>query len=384
MQKRKLFNILRIACYCLGFPLLFLIGLIESMRFFGEPVYADACANGILILLGMWAIVEIVRFSMKFALRKSRLLQTIVTVAVVIIVMAVPMFVMDAVLIKQYDEIVDNSATIAVSFENGSKLKVTGETEVTLSDDLKVPTTFFNAGFETENYEYQVGWFKGVTNTKRRDGMLYYQLISETDDFMNKTGINKWLNYKDYKFSNYEEDTGDGLALGVMSMLQKDIDSSREIIALYYYNSEVLHVTPSSELTVRYYVVTGNTYNLEGKIKALVSAEGYEPDSSIEGLKRVNELKDVAESVTKSNMAINDLYELQLHLETRPSLYPVLAVRNYIYIFIGIVAFMYVLIYVLNEKRLATPEDEMIKCCLKKLRKSNEKAENVKGGTDNE
>ena len=384
MQKRKLFNILRIACYCLGFPLLFLIGLIESMRFFGEPVYADACANGILILLGMWAIVEIVRFSMKFALRKSRLLQTIVTVAVVIIVMAVPMFVMDAVLIKQYDEIVDDSATIAVSFENGSKLKVTGETEVTLSDDLEVPTTFFNAGFETENYEYQVGWFKGVTNTKRRDGMLYYQLISETDDFMNKTGINKWLNYKDYKFSNYEEDTGDGLALGVMSMLQKDIDSSREIIALYYYNSEVLHVTPSSELTVRYYVVTGNTYNLEGKIKALVSAEGYEPDSSIEGLKRVNELKDVAESVTKSNMAINDLYELQLHLETRPSLYPVLAVRNYIYIFIGIVAFMYVLIYVLNEKRLATPEDEMIKCCLKKLRKSNEKAENVKGGTDNE
>ncbi len=384
MQKRKLFNILRIVCYCLGFPLLFLIGLIASMPFFGEPVYADACANGILILLGMWAIVEIVRFSMKFALRKSRLLQTIVTVAVAIIVMAVPMFVMDAVLSKQYGEIVNDSANIAVSFENGSKLKVEGEAEVTLSDKLEVPTEFFNAGFETENYEYQVGWFKGVTNTKRRDGMLYYQLISETDAFMNKTGINKWLNFKDYKFNNYEEDTGDGLALGVASMLEKDINTSREIIALYYYQTEVLHATPSSELTVRYYVVTGNTYNLEGKIKDLVTAEGYNPESTVEGLKKVNVLKAVAESVSKSNMSINDLYELKLHLETRPSLYPVLAVRNYIYIFIGIVAFMYVLIYMLNEKRLATPEDEMITCCLKKLRKSDEKAENKKGGTENE
>ncbi|MGN1096242.1 MAG: hypothetical protein ACI4QU_00150 [Christensenellales bacterium] len=384
MQKRKLFNILRIVCYCLGFPLLFLIGLIASMPFFGEPVYADACANGILILLGMWAIVEIVRFSMKFALRKSRLLQTIVTVAVAIIVMAVPMFVMDAVLSKQYGEIVNDSANIAVSFENGSKLKVEGEAEVTLSDKLEVPTEFFNAGFETENYEYQVGWFKGVTNTKRRDGMLYYQLISETDAFMNKTGINKWLNFKDYKFNNYEEDTGDGLALGVASMLEKDINTSREIIALYYYQTEVLHATPSSELTVRYYVVTGNTYNLEGKIKELVTAEGYNPESTVEGLKKVNDLKAVAESVSKSNMSINDLYELKLHLETRPSLYPVLAVRNYIYIFIGIVAFMYVLIYMLNEKRLATPEDEMITCCLKKLRKSDEKAENKKGGTENE
>ena len=83
-------------------------------------------------------------------------------------------------------------------------------------------------------------------------------------------------------------------------------------------------------------------------------------------------------------MSINDLYELKLHLETRPSLYPVLAVRNYIYVFIGIVAFMYVLIYMLNEKRLATPEDEMITCCLKNLRKSDEKAENKKGGTENE
>ena len=384
MQKRKLFNILRIVCYCLGFPLLFLIGLIASMPFFGEPVYADACANGILILLGMWAIVEIVRFSMKFALRKSRLLQTIVTVAVAIIVMAVPMFVMDAVLSKQYGEIVNDSANIAVSFENGSKLKVEGEAEVTLSDKLEVPTEFFNAGFETENYEYQVGWFKGVTNTKRRDGMLYYQLISETDAFMNKTGINKWLNFKDYKFNNYEEDTGDGLALGVASMLEKDINTSREIIALYYYQTEVLHATPSSELTVRYYVVTGNTYNLEGKIKELVTAEGYNPESTVEGLKKVNALKAVAESVSKSNMSINDLYELKLHLETRPSLYPVLAVRNYIYIFIGIVAFMYVLIYMLNEKRLATPEDEMITCCLNKLRKSDEKAENKKGGTENE
>ena len=384
MQKRKLFNILRIVCYCLGFPLLFLIGLIVSMPFFGEPVYADACANGILILLGMWAIVEIVRFSMKFALRKSRLLQTIVTVAVAIIVMAVPMFVMDAVLSKQYGEIVNDSANIAVSFESGSKLKVEGEAEVTLADKLEVPTEFFNAGFETENYEYQVGWFKGVTNTKRRDGMLYYQLISETDSFMQKTGINKWLNFKDYKFNNYEEDTGDGLALGVTSMLEKDINTSREIIALYYYKTEVLHATPSSELTVRYYVVTGNTYNLEGKIKELVIAEGYNPDSTVEGLKKVNDLKSVAESVSKSNMSINDLYELKLHLETRPSLYPVLAVRNYIYVFIGIVAFMYVLIYMLNEKRLATPEDEMITCCLKNLRKSDEKAENKKGGTENE
>ena len=142
------------------------------MPFFGEPVYADACANGILILLGMWAIVEIVRFSMKFALRKSRLLQTIVTVAVAIIVMAVPMFVMDAVLSKQYGEIVNDSANITVSFESGSKLKVEGEAEVTLADKLEVPTEFFNAGFETENYEYQVGWFKGISNTRRRDGML--------------------------------------------------------------------------------------------------------------------------------------------------------------------------------------------------------------------
>ena len=83
-------------------------------------------------------------------------------------------------------------------------------------------------------------------------------------------------------------------------------------------------------------------------------------------------------------MSLSSLYELQLHIQTRPSLYPVLAVRNYIYIFIGIIAFMYVLIYLLNEKRLATPEDEMITCCLKKLRKSDEKIENAKGGNKNE
>lgn len=384
MQKRKLFNILRIVCYCLGFPLLFLIGLIASMPFFGEPVYADACANGILILLGMWAIVEIVRFGMKFALRKSRLLQTIVTVAVVIIVMALPMFIMDGVLSKQYNQIVSDNKTIAVSFDEGSKIEVNGETAVELTDKLEVPTDFYNAGFTTENYEKQVGWMKAVTNTKRRDSMYYYKLIMETDSYMQKTGINKWLNFNDYKFSNYEESTGDGLALGLTSTIKKDIDTNRQIIALYYYQTEVLHATPSSELTVRYYVATGNTYNLDGKIAALVNGEGLDAINSVEGLNRVAALKAVATSVSKSNMSLSSLYELQLHIQTRPSLYPVLAVRNYIYIFVGIVAFMYVLIYLLNEKRLATPEDEMITCCLKKLRKSDEKIENAKGGNENE
>ena len=71
-------------------------------------------------------------------------------------------------------------------------------------------------------------------------------------------------------------------------------------------------------------------------------------------------------------MSLSSLYQLQLELETRPSLYPFLAVRNYIYIFIGIVAFVYILIYFLNEKYLACNPDELVQFkFLNKFRKEN-------------
>ena len=337
MQKRKLFNILRVLCYCLGFPLLFLIGLIASMPFFGEPVYADSCANGILILLGIWAIVEIVRFSMKFALKKHRLLQTIITIIVAIVVMAVPMFITDAVLGKQFKEMVADNETITVSFNEGDKIYAAGTT-VTLTENLTVPAEYFNAGFATENYEYQVGWHNVVTNTSRRDKALYWQLIYDTDIYMYKTGINKWLNFNDYKFNNYEESTGDGLALGVASTIKKEINTLKKVVAVYYYQ-DINSLPISEELQSAYDLACGKTSTSD---------------------------------IISSGMSLSSLYQLQFELETRPSLYPFLAVRNYIYIFIGIVTFVYILIYFLNEKYLACNPDEIVQFkFLNKFRKEN-------------
>ncbi|NLZ25233.1 MAG: hypothetical protein GX891_02080 [Clostridiales bacterium] len=338
MEKRKIVNILRVIAYCIGFPLLFLITLITTMPFFGEPVYKDSCANGILIVLGMWAVVEIVRLSLKFALKDKKTLQAVIVGIVSVVVMAVPMLIMDAFISKDVDAVSAEAAQKKITVVSDYQVPETAE--ITTAKIDKFTTAYYADGvafkvetdvsFKIENYNYQLGWFMPKTDRKDIGKSLYRVLLDDVDDFMDDHGINKWLNYEDYYFSNYKPTNGevngivDGHLLGVRSTIDRTIKAEEDAIKAYnaalikFLNGEAAEPTQTSV----YKNAMGIDSTPEVPITPYVVAEWSLPE----------------------------LYKIQAELDTKAKLYPIFVAREYIYIFVGFVVFSTILVYLCNEK----------------------------------
>ncbi|MDD4839477.1 MAG: hypothetical protein PHE93_02230 [Clostridia bacterium] len=335
MKKTKVLKVLRTVFYCIGFPLLLLLTAIGTMPFFGEPVFKASCANGLLVIFIMWAVVEIVRLIMKFACKKNQMAQTIIVAVVGLIIMVAPVILFDELVGPK----IDASATQGANFElayivnEGVATVVSADT----TDAVIIPTEFADVsyqllnGSDLETFNYQLGKYTNVTNKVRVDKALYRKFLDSADDFMDFYGINKWYNYEDFYFDNYTgfatdgTPTTDGHLLGVENKLNAEIEYLQKAVVSYH----------------RAYVANGN------------SEVGL--DTSIPATYNIYQIA-IGETTSTSHMSLSDLYILKTELATKAQIYPLFVARNYIYIFIGLVALSTILVGYCNEKLRAIAE----------------------------
>lgn len=315
-MKTYFLKVLRGIVYFIGFPLLLMLTLITTGPMYGEPVFAQNIGTGIGIVIGMWAAIEIVRLILKLTCKKHALVQTCISVFVCVFVMLIPVVSADAVVGKKVDDIV---------MKNKDGVKITYKLNEELDDVTTVSPEVFNLGYvmkngkKVENYNYQIGRYLPVTNKDRPDKYLTQKLIDSTDEFMRIHKMVKYRDYAGYKLKNAPTDKSlpDSIP-SFNEVLENRINEYKEIIIEVdkYYNT-------NGELP------TDQNFNLE-KLEIWYYISDNAPIDY--------EYTKIDTKTGYYSYTYTDLLELRDELEIKPALYPYFVARNYIYMFIGIVA----------------------------------------------
>lgn len=222
MDKSSITKLFRMLAYFIGFPLVLCLVLISALQFYGQPAFSSTIWYSIVLVLGMWAVFEIARLIFKLTIKNNRQLQTILIALIALIVMVVPLVIIDYVYINPtYAAVQEEYEAYEITYEDPT----TGE-EVTLNLNEIIPM---------KSLAYQQGWFKSVTKASRKDLSMTQKLIDATDKFCVDYQINKWLNFNDFEFDNYDSAKYGqfGKLAGVKATLEKSIEIMEGYIKEY-------------------------------------------------------------------------------------------------------------------------------------------------------
>lgn len=131
IKKIKLFRTLKVVYYCLGLPVFFLAVVLLASQFYGnhpfmgdpgsglfgawKAFFGSSAMYGVWIAAAVWLVIGIVQIICNFAV-KNRRTRAVVVVAVMLIVLLVPVFVIDAVYTAKIDDLA-SSAPAGVTVE---------------------------------------------------------------------------------------------------------------------------------------------------------------------------------------------------------------------------------------------------------------------------
>jgi hypothetical protein len=122
-KKAKLFHILKIAYYCLGFPIFFLAVLSLAMQNYGhvpfmgpasglfialKRVFTSPAMYAIWIALALWAATVIVQIICNY-LVKNRSTRVVIVMASMLVILLLPMFIIDGVYTAKLDNLAETA-----------------------------------------------------------------------------------------------------------------------------------------------------------------------------------------------------------------------------------------------------------------------------------
>ena len=212
-KKAKLFHVLKIAYYCLGFPLFFLVVLSISMQNYGhvpfmgpatgqyiayKSVLSSPAMYAVWIALALWAASVIVQITCNYLI-KNRNTRLVVVMAVLLVILLLPVFIIDGVYTAKLEKIAETAPEGVVvkdykthlsyyrtytsaTNNNGSTMKVS------YTDEIKKQMLQFTTAY---NVPYHGIMFQSNAGSFENEGLRY-------DDFgydYNDDGI---INEKDH------------------------------------------------------------------------------------------------------------------------------------------------------------------------------------------
>ena len=212
-KKAKLFHVLKIAYYCLGFPLFFLVVLSISLQNYGhvpfmgpatgqyiayKSVLSSPAMYAVWIALALWAASVIVQITCNYLI-KNRNTRLVVVMAVLLVILLLPVFIIDGVYTAKLENLAETAPAGVVvkdykthlsyyrtytsaTNNNGSTMKVS------YTDEIKKQMLQFTTAY---NVPYHGIMFQSNAGSFENEGLRY-------DDFgydYNDDGI---INEKDH------------------------------------------------------------------------------------------------------------------------------------------------------------------------------------------
>ena len=194
-KKAKLFHVLKIAYYCLGFPLFFLAVLCLAMQNYGHVPYMGEASGqyiaikslfsspamySIWIALAVWAVTVIVQILCNYLI-KNRNTRVLTVMAVMLVVLLLPIFVIDGVYTAKLNDLAetapegvvvkDYKTHLAYYRTNTSATNVNGSTmKVSCNDTLKSDILEFCT---TYNVPYNGQMFQSTAGSFENEGLRY-------------------------------------------------------------------------------------------------------------------------------------------------------------------------------------------------------------------
>ena len=184
-MKANIFKFLKIASYFVGFPLMILLILISMMPMFNEQVMGDFARNWLLILLGVWAVFEIVRQILKRKLNKSeahKSLATAITAIVALLCVMLPVAISDGTNKSRYESVQQEAAKV------GANLK---------------------------DYDYIMGWHNDFTN---KNSDMIRSFLSSSKKFMDTYDVSS---LESSWYGNADKENNLGYKIGIYDKIDE-------------------------------------------------------------------------------------------------------------------------------------------------------------------
>ena len=272
-KKAKLFHVLKIAYYCLGFPLFFLVVLSISLQNYGhvpfmgpatgqyiayKSVLSSPAMYAVWIALALWAASVIVQITCNYLI-KNRNTRLVVVMAVLLVILLLPVFIIDGVYTAKLEKIAETAPEGVVvkdykthlsyyrtytsaTNNNGSTMKVSYTDNIKkqmlqLCNAYNIPYhgimfqsnagSFENEGLRYDDFGYDYN-DDGIINEKDH-------ILIKNDIFSKPYGIFEAdsLTLTNYKGENPKTVTGDFYC--VKYVQQVSPDSSQDVTCCVWY-----------------------------------------------------------------------------------------------------------------------------------------------------
>ena len=194
-KKAKLFHVLKIAYYCLGFPIFFLAVLCLVMQNYGhvpfmgeatgqyiaiKSVFTSPAMYSIWIALAVWAVTVIVQIVCNYLI-KNRNTRVLTVMAVMLVILLLPIFIIDGVYTAKLNDLAETSPEgvvvkdykthLAYYRTNTSATNINGSTmKVSFNDTLKSDILEFCT---TYNVPYNGQMFHSTAGSFENEGLRY-------------------------------------------------------------------------------------------------------------------------------------------------------------------------------------------------------------------
>ena len=194
-KKAKLFHVLKIAYYCLGFPIFFLAVLCLVMQNYGhvpfmgeasgqyiaiKSVFTSPAMYSIWIALAVWAVTVIVQIVCNYLI-KNRNTRVLTVMAVMLVILLLPIFIIDGVYTAKLNDLAETSPEgvvvkdykthLAYYRTNTSATNINGSTmKVSFNDTLKSDILEFCT---TYNVPYNGQMFQSTAGSFENEGLRY-------------------------------------------------------------------------------------------------------------------------------------------------------------------------------------------------------------------
>ena len=301
-KKAKLFHVLKIAYYCLGFPLFFLVVLSLSMQNYGhvpfmgpatgeyiayKSILSSPAMYAVWIALALWAASVIVQITCNYLI-KNRNTRLVVIMAVMLVILLLPVFVIDGVYTAKLENLAETAPEGVVvkdykthlsyyrtytsaTNNNGSTMKVSYTDN--LKDQMLKVTTAYNVPYHGRMFQSNAGSFENEGLRYDDFGYDYNNdgIVNEKDHILIKNDIfskpygifeANSLTLTNYKGENPVTVTGDFYCIKYVQQVSPD--SSEDVECCVWY----LEDKQTREETEGYY---GKAYyNKNGML-----ADGY-------------------------------------------------------------------------------------------------------------
>ena len=274
VKKARLFRMLKVIYYCLGLPIFFLAVFTLVMQVYGHNPFMGDYGEGLFtsiksmlsapamyaiwIALAVWVIIGLVQIICRFAV-KNRRTRAMIVVAVMLVVMLVPMFAIDAIYTAKLETLAAEAPEGVVVKDYTNQLSYyRTHTSAAGNNGLSMKTSYTSTLIDTVEQYLRVynlpmyGAFKGGNAANFTNEALYY------DDFDYDYNADGTLDKYDHiLIRNKANGTPDDFnRIWAKSLILEDMNGENavEVFGNFYSIHYIQAISPDKEENVECYV----------------------------------------------------------------------------------------------------------------------------------